>query len=249
MDKLEEILLRKKEEVKTIDVKYQKRKNPHTFLKNLRQEGMSVIAEIKRRSPSKGDINNNLDPLALAKEYEKGGAAAISVLTDYEGFGGTLEDLKVVKKGVQTPILRKDFIVDLKQISEAIAVGADAILLIVKALKERTKEFVDAANEQGIDALVEVLDEEEIQIAIDAQAKIIGVNNRDLKTFSVDLTRSEKLVSLLPKDCIKIAESGVETLADAKRFYDVGYDGVLIGESLVKAPSPAQMIKEIHDIR
>lgn len=249
MNMLEQILKRKREEVKSINVTYQKRENTHAFLNALQKEGLSVIAEIKRKSPSKGDINLKLDPMSLAQEYEKGGAAAISVLTDFEGFGGTISDLKLVKRGSKVPILQKDFIIDPIQISEAIAAGADAILLIVGALQERTGEFIQLAEEQGIDALVEIHGEEELKIAATAGAKIIAINNRDLRTFQVDLDHSVRLANRLPKECVKVAASGVKTVDEARRLYKEGFDAILIGETLVKAESPQKMIEEMNDIR
>jgi len=249
MNMLEKILKRKKEEVKSIKVAYQKRENTHAFLYALQREGLSVIAEIKRKSPSKGNINLNLDPQSLAKEYEKGGAAAISVLTDFEGFGGTISDLKLVKQESKVPILQKDFIIDPIQISEAIAAGADAILLIVGALKERTGEFIQLAEEQGIDTLVEIHGEEELKIAAEAGAKIIAINNRDLRTFQVDLEHSIRLAKRLPKECVKVAASGVKTVDEARCLYKEGFDAMLIGETLVKAESPTKMIEEMNDIR
>ncbi|MCB1110401.1 MAG: indole-3-glycerol phosphate synthase TrpC [Chlamydiia bacterium] len=249
MDILDQIIERKKREVQSLKVSYQERENSHAFLKALQQEGLSVIGEIKRKSPSKGDINLKLDPLALAQTYEKGGVAAFSVLTDYEGFGGTLHDLQIVKKGTRCPVLRKDFIVDPVQISESIAAGADALLLIVRALGQRTKEFLRLAEKQGIDALVEIHDEEELKIAAEAGAKIIGINHRDLRTFHVDLSRSKELIHSLPQDCIKVAESGVKTIEDARLLYEAGFDAVLIGEALVTAQDPQTFIEEIHAIR
>jgi indole-3-glycerol phosphate synthase len=246
---LEKILKRKKEEVKSIKVAYQKKENTHAFLHALQREGLSVIAEIKRKSPSKGNINLDLDPQSLAKEYEKGGAAAISVLTDLEGFGGTISDLKLVRQETKVPILQKDFIIDPIQISEAILAGADAILLIVGALKERTGEFIQLAEEQGIDALVEIHGEEELKIAAEAGAKIIAINNRDLRTFQVDLEHSIRLAKRLPKECVKVAASGVKTVDEARRLYKEGFDAMLIGETLVKAESPTKMIEEMNDIR
>lgn len=249
MNMLEQILKRKKEEVKSISVAYQKRENTHDFLHALQKEGLSVIAEIKRKSPSKGDINLKLDPQSLAKEYEKGGAAAISVLTDFEGFGGTISDLKLVKRESKIPILQKDFIIDPIQISEAIAAEADAILLIVGALGERTGNFIRLSEEQGIDALVEIHGEEELKIAAEAGAKIIAINNRDLRTFQVDLENSIRLAKRLPKECVKVAASGVKTVDEARRLYKEGFDAILIGETLVKAGSPIKMIEEMNDIR
>lgn len=248
MNMLEQILKRKEEEVKLIKVAYHRRENSHAFLYALQKNGLSVIAEIKRKSPSKGNINLNLDPVSLAKEYEKGGAAAISILTDFEGFGGTISDLKLVKQESKVPILQKDFIIDPIQISEAIAARADAILLIVSALGERTGEFIQLAEEQGIDALVEIHREEDLEIAAIAGAKIIAINNRDLRTFQVDLDHSIRLASRLPKECVKVAASGIKTVDEARRLYREGFDAILIGETLVKAHAPIKMIEEMNDI-
>jgi len=213
----------------------------------LQKDGLSVIAEVKRKSPSAGEIQAIQDPVALAKHYEAGGAAALSVLTDAESFGGALKDLELIVKNCQIPALRKDFVVDPLQIAEAILVGASAVLLIVSVLGEKTTVFLRQAEEMGIDALVEVHDEEELKIAVQAGAKIIGINSRDLKTFTVDLARAEHLVRLLPEGCVKVAESGIKTVADARRMHKAGFDAVLIGETLVRSGDPKKMIEEIHD--
>lgn len=255
---LDQIIERKKEEVERLKEEVGsdpyhplhndiKRKNLKRFENALRKKG--VIAEIKRKSPSKGNINPFLDPVQLAKEYEKGGAAALSVLTDEVGFGGTMKDLEEIKKNVRIPILRKDFIIDPLQIKEAIHGGADAILLIVAVLKERTGEFLQIAEELGIDALVEVFSEEDLKLAIEAGAKIIGINNRDLNTFEVDLSNSLKLVKQLPKECIKIAESGIKSVDEAKLLFEGGFDALLIGETLVRTRSPKEMLGEMNDAR
>ena len=242
---LEKIVSRKKEEIKGICVPYQERTNSNSFLKALQKPGLSVIGEIKRKSPSKGDINLHLNALSLAKEYESGGAAAVSVLTDEEGFGGTIEDLVTVKKGVEIPVLQKEFIIDPVQISQAVAIGADAVLLIVRALGDRLKEFLDLCNKQGIDALVEVHNQQEIELAMTAGAKIVGINNRDLKSFKVDLSTSEQSVNSIPRECVRVAESGVRSVADARRMYEAGFDAVLVGEALVTSTDPRTMIREM----
>lgn len=224
-----------------------KRNNMRRFQNALQKRG--VIAEIKRKSPSKGALNLDLDPTSLAREYEAGGALAISVLTDYEGFGGTINDLIAVKKGVRIPVLQKDFIIDPIQIKQAIHVGADAILLIVAVLKERTVEFVELAEELGIDALVEVHDEKELKQAIECGARMIGVNNRDLKTFKVDMNLSLKLIEGVPKECLKVAESGVSSVEEAKNLFAGGFDALLIGETLVKHQDPKAFIGEVNAVR
>lgn len=212
---------------------------------NLPQGTITVIAEIKRRSPSKGKIGDIKDAGLLSRVYYEGGAGAISVLTDLEGFGGTIEDLKRAVQVQETfkgnypepcPVLRKDFIIDEIQIAEAAAAGASAVLLIVAALgKERTKELLDATHAFGLDALVEVHDEEELQVALDAGAEIVGVNNRDLRTFEVSLDTSLNLSRLIPDDVVKVAESGISDHRDAWRLRDAGFNAVLVGETLVRA--------------
>ena len=244
-DFLEKILIRKRAEIKDVSVPYQERSNPHSFLKALQAPGLSVIGEIKRKSPSKGDIDINLDAPSFARQYELGGAAAISVLTDEEGFGGSIEDLIAVKEGVQIPVLQKDFVIDPVQISQAIDIGADALLLIVRALGVRLKEFIDLCEKQGIDALVEAHNQREIKLAVSAGARIIGINNRDLRCFKVDLANSEHSVNLIPSECVRVAESGVRSVHDAKRMQEVGFDAVLVGEALVTSADPQSMIREM----
>ena len=212
---------------------------------NLPEGSLTVIAEIKRRSPSKGEIGKIRDAAQLSRVYYEGGAGAISVLTDYEGFGGTLDDLKKVAKEQEKnrgnfpgpcPVLRKDFTIDEVQIAEAAAAGASAVLLIVAALgKERTKELLDAAHEMGLDALVEVHDEKEVEMALEIGAEIIGVNNRDLRTFDVSLDTSFRLGEMIPKDKVKVAESGIVECIDVWKLRDAGFSAVLVGETLVKA--------------
>ena len=245
MDVLQQIVERKKEEVEAIHISVQKRTNSHAFLHALQKPGLSVIAEIKRKSPSKGYINPDLDAHETASKYEAGGAAAISVLTDKAGFGGSLADLEVVKQAVKVPVLQKEFIIDPVQVFQAIAINADAVLLIVRVLGERTKEFVSLCDEHGIDALVEVHDKKELEIAVSAGAKIIGINNRDLASFTVDFKHSEQLVSLIPADCVRVAESGVKTVDDAHSLHAMGFDAVLVGEALVRSADPQSMIQEM----
>ncbi len=252
MNILDQIIVRKREEIDNLKEEMGsdpyhplhgeiKRKNLQRFFNAFQKKG--IIAEIKRKSPSKGDINLALDSAELAKEYKLGGASALSVLTDKVGFGGTIEDLIAVK----IPIPQKGFIVDPLQIKQEIHAGADVVLLIVSVFKEQTGDFLRSAKEMGIDALVEVHNEEEIKIAIEAGAKIIGINNRDLKTFKVDLSLSIKLVQLLPKECIKIGESGVKSADDAYLLFNGGFDAIPIGETLVKSSDPKREIGEMND--
>lgn len=206
---------------------------------------LTVIAEIKRRSPSKGLIGKIKDPASLGRTYYEGGAGAISVLTDGEGFGGSMGDLEAVVKEMRKyagnfpspcPVLRKDFIVDEVQIAEAAVGGASAILLIMAALgRERCGELQQAAWDMGLDTLVEVHDEAEVEDAAAIGAKVVGVNNRDLRTFEVDLETSVRMADVIPEGMIKVAESGIEECVDAWKLRDAGYSAVLVGESLVRA--------------
>lgn len=267
-DVLKKILERKETEVANLKAEVDATGGDHPVAKVLAKKGdtqrkkaffsalklpkgsLTVIAEVKRRSPSKGKIAVIRDAGTLSRIYYEGGAAAISVLTDLEGFGGTLEDLKKVV-AVQAkfkgnypepcPVLRKDFVIDEIQIAEAAAAGASAVLLIVAALgKDRTKELLEATHALGLDALVEVHDEDEVQIALDVGAEIVGVNNRDLRTFDVSLDTSFRLAPLIPDNVIKVAESGIGECLDAWKLRDAGFSAVLVGESLVRAYEGSQ---------
>jgi indole-3-glycerol phosphate synthase len=207
---------------------------------------INIIAEFKRASPSKGLINDLLDPAQVARMYENGGAAAISVLTDEDFFKGSLDDLLAVRSAVDLPILRKDFIIDEYQIYESAAAGADAILLIVSALTvEELSRFQNLASELGLGAIVEVHESSEMEIAVSIGAKIIGVNNRDLKTFKVSLDVSRELIEHAPKDSIMLTESGLRTRDDLIGLRSIGYSAFLIGESLMKSGSPEDMLKRL----
>ena len=202
---------------------------------------ITVIAEIKRKSPSKGHIGYIPNPGLLTRAYREGGAAAISVLTDEEGFGCGMADLKQVVDEQENhhsspcPILRKEFIIDPVQIAEAAVYGASAVLLIVAVLGEHTKEFIDHTHTMGLDALVEVHNETELKIAIDAGAEIIGINNRDLHTFKVSLETSKRLRPLIPDGIVVVAESGIREIRDVRELCSVGFQAVLVGEFLVAA--------------
>jgi indole-3-glycerol phosphate synthase len=218
----------------------------NSFKNALRHSSLSVIAEIKRKSPSKGFLADIEDPGLLAKKYVAGGANAISVLTDELFFGGTLEDLKQVRSslvGCNTPILRKDFIIDEIQIAEAAHAGADAILCIVAVLGKKTQTLLKYAKKIGIDVLVEVHNSAELEIALASDAEIIGINNRDLTTFDVNTEQALRLVESIPAHIIKVAESGILAPEMAQECYRSGFDAVLIGEALVTSTSPADFIK------
>lgn len=200
----------------------------------LRGEGVSVIAEVKRSSPSKGELAAITDPAALAADYEAGGAHCISVLTEQRRFGGSLDDLAAVRAAVDVPVLRKDFIVSSYQLWEARAYGADIALLIVAALEQPALEsLVERARSLGLMPLVEVHDAEEVSRAVDAGASVIGVNVRNLKTLEVDRETFARVAPSIPDRCVRIAESGVRGPHDLLAYANAGADAVLVGESLV----------------
>lgn len=201
---------------------------------------LAVIAEIKRRSPSKGVLAPGLDPAATARHYAAGGAAAVSVLTDGPYFDGSLDDLAAARAAGDLPVLRKDFTLDPLQVVEARAAGADAVLLITAALPDDAllAGLVAAAAELGLAALVEVDDEAGLERALAAGATLVGVTNRDLRTFGEDLGTAERLAALISAGVVSVAESAIRTPADAQRMADAGFDAVLVGEALVKAPDP-----------
>jgi indole-3-glycerol phosphate synthase len=219
---------------------------PITLKEALRKPSLSVIAEIKRRSPSKGILNVSLDPASLAQKYVAGGAAAISVLTDEPYFGGTLQDLKeVIESCPGVAVLRKEFIIDLKQLYQTARAGAHAVLLIASVLQDRLPEFIREAKNYGLETLVEVHDLNELHLAHIAGAEIIGVNNRNLTTFEVSLETSVALAPHFAPTVIKIAESGIENGSHAEKMRRAGYDAVLVGEALVKAQDPQSLLKEL----
>ena len=212
----------------------------------LRQDGVSVIAEVKRSSPSAGALASITDPAALASDYERGGAHCISVLTEQRRFNGSLDDLVAVRAAVDVPVLRKDFIVSPYQIWEARAYGADVVLLIVAALEQNALvALLERTESLGMAALVEVHDEEEAHRAVDAGARIIGVNARDLKTLDVNRETFTRIAPLLPDSVVKIAESGVRGPHDLLAYAAAGADAVLVGENLVKQHDPRQAVADL----
>jgi indole-3-glycerol phosphate synthase len=219
------------------------------FAAALARPGLQVIAEIKRRSPSRGDLNMGLDPVATALAYEQGGASAISVLTEPEFFAGSLADLMRVRAAVGVPVLRKDFIIDPRQVEESRIAGADALLLIVAGLGEaRLRELLAECVTVGIEALVEAHSEAEAAVAAEVGAVIIGVNNRDLATFRTDLAVAEHVAPRLAADRVLVAESGVSNQAGARRMAAAGYDAILVGEALVTTADPAALIAELISV-
>ncbi len=222
---------------------------PRDFAGALAGPGLSVIAEFKRASPSKGVINAGMDPSERAAAYEAGGASAMSVLTEPDHFMGSPEDLRSARSATALPALRKDFTLDTAQVWEARVMGADAVLLIVAILDDALlARMLRAAEEAGLDALVEVHSRREAERAIEAGATLIGVNNRDLRTFDVDLATSERIAPLLEGVDLRIAESGVKGPEDAARLGAAGYDALLVGEYLSRSADPAEAISGLRGV-
>jgi indole-3-glycerol phosphate synthase len=225
---------------------------PHALSGALRDDGkINIIAEFKRKSPSRGEIRGGADPSIIAQAYEAAGASVISVLTEEDYFDGSLDDLRAVRQAVSLPILRKDFIFESYQIYETAAAGADALLLIVAALndEELSRLLGIAEDELHMDVLVEVHTRAEMERAVGCGAKLIGVNNRDLGTFAVSLETSVQLASMSGEDALLISESGIETAEDIQRLYELGYRGFLIGESLMRADDPGEALRTLTQSR
>jgi len=222
---------------------------PHRMLRALESKsgGVNIIAEFKRRSPSAGTIRNDLSATDVATRYERGGACAISVLTDEQYFGGSILDLGTIRESTALPLLRKDFIIDEIQIYEAAAVGADAVLLIAAALDDSALAKLRGAaeDELGLDAVVEVHTPEELRRAMRAGARIIGVNNRDLRTFRTSLETSERIIAKAPRDRIMISESGLQSPKSLRHLQALGFRGFLIGEALMRAPDPEAALRDL----
>lgn len=210
------------------------------------KSGIAAIAELKKASPSRGLIRRDFDPANLARELEQAGAAALSVLTDEEFFQGSLENLRIASAETQLPCLRKDFIVDEFQILEARANCADAVLLIVAALSQQELgELTQRAGDHELDVLCEIHDEDELRRALDAGCNLIGVNSRDLRTFKVNLDTAFRLAERIPDAVLAVAESGIESGADIARLRSAGYKAFLVGETLMRAPSPGDALREL----
>ncbi len=219
------------------------------FGEALKAPGIGVIAEFKRRSPSAGVLREHADVAEIVAAYERGGACALSVLTEGPSFDGSLEDLRLARQASALPVLRKDFVIDPYQLHEASAAGADAVLLIVAALDSR--ELV-ALREQaltlGLDALVEAHDESELEIALEAGAELIGINNRDLRDFSVDVERTHALLSQMPAEVTVVSESGIASPGQLAELKRAGVAAVLVGESLMRAQDPAQALRALRSV-
>ncbi len=246
MNKLDEIIAHKRTEVERLLPRADKlraaaasRDDVRSLYDSLRADPtrLGIIAEVKKGSPSAGTIREDFDPLTIARSYDKAGASAISILTDEKYFQGRLEYLSLIRDEVSVPCLRKDFIIHETQIHEAVVAGADAILLIVAALDQPTLEhLLEVSHTYQLDALVEVHDLPELERALQTDARIIGVNNRNLKTFTVDLAVTEQLAEEVPDDVVLVGESGIKTVDDAGRLAAAGADALLIGETLMRSP-------------
>ncbi len=262
---LEEIMARKKNEVYELLLSFKnfkghpmlkalnssQKKSGRFFERALKSPKLSIIGEIKRKSPSKGEINNDFDLVERALSYCRAGASAISILTDKEGFGGTLEDLRKVssevrKKYPDMVFLRKDFIFHSAQLVESVYFGATAVLLIVAVVGSRLKALLEESARLGLETLVEVHSQKELEIAQKAGASIIGVNHRDLKTFAMDLTLSQKLKPMITPTILTVAESGIDTVSKALEMHKLGYNSILVGEALMKSKNPERLIQNMR---
>ena len=222
-------------------------KTPHSFYQALKKPGMSYICEVKKASPSKGLIAPDFPYVEIAKEYEAAGASAISCLTEPFYFQGSDRYLEEITAAVNIPVLRKDFTVDEYMIYQAKAFGASAVLLICAILDDvQLRKYRQLAESMGLDALVEAHDEREVERALEAGAKIVGVNNRDLRTFRVDMNNSIRLRNLAPEEVVFVSESGIKTSADINLLYDNRVDAVLIGETLMRSPDKKAMLETLN---
>ncbi len=256
MSRLDEILAHKREELADakrkrplarLEQSLKNRAPPRGFRRAIHRMGsLSLIAEIKRASPSAGPIRPDASAPEIAKLYADAGAQAISVLTDAKFFSGRLQDLAAVREKVTLPVLRKDFLLEEYQVVEAAAAGADAVLLIAAALRPpELKRLLRAAGDLSLDALVEVHDERELGEALEAGAEIVGINNRDLATFQVDLGTTGRLAERVPKDRTVVSESGIRSRADVEKVQGWGAHAILVGEELMSAPDPGARIREL----
>ena len=248
MNILEKILNVKRQEIQQIkDLEFGEMVGQSRSLKDaLSKPGISVIAEIKMKSPSEGEIFPNADPAHIAKGYESAGAAAISVLTDQSFFGGSLDILQSVRNAVSIPVIRKDFIIDQKQISETIHYNGDAFLLIADALDQNSlQQLMNIGKMAGLEFLVEYHAEKHAEFIFALNPEIVGINCRNLKTMATDITYFEKMISSLPSNSVKVAESGIHTSDDLEYVSDLGYDAALIGTSLMKTGNPEKALETL----
>ena len=252
-DRLQAILDAKDEDVRALKSRGLPRKSGQgarrDFTAALSRPGTGVIAEIKRRSPTRPALRPGADAAAVARAYERAGAVALSVLTDQRFFGGSLDDLAAARAATGLPVLRKDFVIDPLQREETRASGADAVLLIAAALDERLAPMLRRCEALELEALVEVHDATELRGALDAGARVVGVNNRDLRDFAVDLGTCERLRPSIPPDRIAVAESGIATPADLRRVAAAGYDACLVGGALMEARDPGDALAALTSAR
>ncbi|MGC8580072.1 MAG: indole-3-glycerol phosphate synthase TrpC [bacterium] len=254
---LSEIIVNKRKEVETkkgnadIDtiakLAYSAKPALSFFEAILNSKPPCIIAEIKRRSPSKGELIKNPDVKNIAIGFNTAGASAISVLTDEKYFGGNNNDLISVKQVVNIPVLRKDFVVDTYQIYESRAIGADTVLLIVKILGSSLMDYIELSRALGMEPLVEIHDDSELKIAVEAGAKIIGINSRNLETFKTNIDTVERIINRIPKNILTIAESGITSIDTISSLLKLGVNGFLIGEAFMRADSPERKLKEFVD--
>ena len=246
--------LRKQRTLSSLEADAKAASKPRGFAEALltiaKADGNALICEVKRKSPSAGDISPGRDQVAVARDYEAGGAACISVLTDGPSFGGSLEDMISVREAISLPVLRKDFMIDPIQVIEARAAGADAILIIMAAVDNAlAEELHEAADRFGMSVLLEAHDETELVRALGLPSPLLGVNNRDLRTFTTDLGVTERLSDMLPAGKLLISESGVRSTADIGRLRTCGARGFLVGESLMRAENPVESVRSLVQVR
>lgn len=239
--------LRRRRSPYDLEEEIDQREPPRGFLAAIREPGMSLVAEFKRRSPSKGVIREGAVPAEVAAAYERGGARALSVLTEPYFFDGSVDDLVAAREACSLPVLRKDFLIDPYQMLEARAAGADAVLLIVAAAREasRREDLIAAARELGLDVLVEAHDEREVDQALESGADLLGINQRDLRTFEIDHRLAERLRQRIPDGIAVIAESGLSTRAEVEALEQAGLDGILVGETLMRSGDPERAAAEL----
>ena len=238
-----------REHLRSLEQRAAESPTPPSFVEAFDRPDVAVVAEVKRRSPSRGDINLALRADERAAAYVAGGAAALSVLTEPDRFGGSPDDLVLVARAVRAPLLRKDFLVDRLQLIEARAIGASAVLLIARALEEeRLPALVRAARDLELEPLVEIRDRTELGRAVDAGARVVGVNNRDLETLIVDRTLAQRLIPLVPPDIVAIAESGIQSSDQVRLAASAGADGVLVGSALSAAEDPVAAVTALTGI-
>jgi indole-3-glycerol phosphate synthase len=229
-----------------LEAQVSERREGRPFMEALSRPGTSLIAEHKRRSPSAGTIAEGTDVADVAQAYERGGAAALSIITEWDHFGGTLDDLRAARSASELPILRKDFTVDPYQLYEAKAAGADAVLLVVGAIDpDDLLRLYQGAHDLDIDALVEIHDEDELQLALELDADVIGINNRNLEDFTVDIQRTFDLLADVPAGKIVVSESGIVYRDQIEELERVGVDAVLVGETLMRSGDPEQAVREL----